>query len=111
MALKFRLKGLAETFIETITCPHCSTCGNDDQHFTTELTKVTLDGIIVVVQCRNCNEIFVPSTQRLGVINPGELKRAVEKDVKDSGESGLINYHAVRLNAEKLNAERKGELN
>jgi len=110
MALKFRLKGLAETFIDEITCPCCGTVGRDDQYFSTELTKVTFDGIIVVVQCRGCAEIFVPRTQRLGVLDPTELKRAVEKDVRETGDAPLISLSAVRLNAEKLNAQRKGGL-
>lgn len=110
MGLKFRLKGLAETFIEEITCPCCGLVGNDDQSFTTELTKVTFDGIIVVVQCKSCGEIFVPDSQRLGVLNPDELKKAVQKDSVDTGEAVLPNVEAVKLNAEKLNAMRKGEL-
>jgi hypothetical protein len=110
MALKFRLKGLAETFIDHITCPHCGVAGNDDQHFSTELTRVTFDGIIVVVQCKSCSEIFVPDTQRLGVLDPNELKRAVEKDCMETGEPLMPNIKAVRLNAEKLNAQRKGSM-
>lgn len=110
MALKFRLKGLAETFIEEITCPGCSAHGSDDQHFMTELTKVTYEGIIVVVQCRLCGEIFVPPTQRMGVLDPVQLRCAVEKDHQDTGEPLLPNYKAVRLTAEKLNALRKGDL-
>lgn len=110
MALKFRLKGLAETFIDRITCPHCGVVGNDDQHFATELTRVTFDGIIVVVQCKGCGEIFVPDTQRLGVLDPTELRRAVEKDCRETGEPLMPNLHSVRLNAEKLNAQRKGEM-
>ena len=110
MALKFRLKGLAETFIDSITCPTCGALGNDDQNFTTEHTRVTFEGIIVVVQCRSCSEIFVPNTQRLGVLNPDELKVAVEKDCRDTGEPIMQSYKAVKLNAEKLNAMRKGEL-
>lgn len=110
MALKFRLKGLAETFIDSITCPCCGQVGNDDQNFTTELTRVTYDGIIVVVQCRSCAEIFVPDTQRLGVLDPEQLKLAVEKDCRDTGEALMPNLKSVRLNAEKLNALRKGDL-
>lgn len=110
MALKFRLKGLAETFIDTITCPSCNTTGNDDQHFSTEFTKVTFEGIIVVVQCLGCGEIFVPETQRLGIIDPAQLKVAVEKDMRETGETALIDLKAVRLNAQKLNALRKGEM-
>lgn len=110
MALKFRLKGLAETFIDNITCPACGCMGNDDQHFTTELTRVTYEGIIVVVQCRGCAEIFVPNTQRLGVLDPEQLRSAVEKDSRDTGEPLMPNFKAVKLNAEKLNALRKGDL-
>lgn len=110
MALKFRLKGLAETFIDKITCPHCGLAGSDDQHFATELTRVTFDGIIVVVQCKTCGEIFVPDTQRLGVLDPMQLRRAVEKDCRETGEPLMPNFHSVRLNAEKLNAQRKGEM-
>ncbi|MBX7145568.1 MAG: hypothetical protein K1X79_14045 [Oligoflexia bacterium] len=110
MALKFRLKGLAETFIEEITCPCCGVIGNDDQSFSTELTKVTFEGIIVVVQCKSCAEIFVPDSQRLGILNPDELRRAVEKDSTDTGEPLLPNLEAVQLSAERLNAMRKGEV-
>lgn len=110
MALKFRLKGLAETFVEQITCPGCGVAGNDDQHFATELTKVTYEGIVVIVECRGCGEIFVPNTQRLGVINPDALRVAVEKDADDSGEALHSTLRDVRLTAEKLNAARKGDL-
>ena len=110
MALKFRLKGLAETFIDSISCPHCQTTGSDDQLFSTEYTKVTYDGIVVVVQCRSCGEIFVPDSQRLGVINPVELRRAVEKDAQENGEPPLLSLQAVRTSAERLNAQRKGDL-
>jgi hypothetical protein len=108
MALKFRLKGLAETFIEEITCPACGTFGNDDHYFATELTKVTYDGIIVVLQCKSCGEIFVPDTQRLGILNSAELRRAVDKDSFETGEPITPNFHSVRLSAERLNAQRKG---
>ena len=110
MALKFRLRGLAETFIDHITCPKCKSTGNDDQFFTTDLTKVTFDGIIVIVQCRGCGEIFVPDTQRLGILNPEALKRAVEKDSDDTGQPLMTSIQSVKLIAEKLNAARKGDL-
>ena len=108
MALKFRLKGLAETFIDTIACPECGATGSDDQNFVTELTKVTLEGIIVVVQCRSCGEIFVPDTQRLGILDPEKLRAAVEQDSFETGEPMLGGFKMVRLNAERLNAMRKG---
>ena len=110
MGLKFRLKGLAETFIEEVTCPSCGKMGNDEENFSTELTKVTFDGIIIVAQCRSCSEIFVPETQRLGVLSPKDLKAAVIKDSTDTGEPVLNNMQAVKLNVEKLNAMRKGDL-
>lgn len=110
MALKFRLRGLAETFIDEITCPCCGGRGSDDQDFATELTKVTFEGIIIVLQCRSCGEIFVPNSQRLGVLNPDELKKAVEKDHYDTGEPLMPGVHAVRLSAERMNALRKDEV-
>jgi hypothetical protein len=110
MALKFRLRGLAETFVDSITCPGCGVTGSDDEHFSTEHTKVTYEGIIVVVQCRTCSEIFVPNTQRLGILDSAALKVAVLKDSQDSGEAVMPGIEAVRLSAEKLNAQRKGSL-
>ena len=110
MALKFRLKGLAETFIDEIRCPRCGACEADDRLFSTDLTRVTYEGIIVVVQCKICKEISVPNTQRLGVLDPSELKRAVERDSTESGEPLLNDLSAVRLNVEKLNALRRGEM-
>ncbi len=110
MGLKFRLRGLAETFVDEIQCPGCGSQGNDDQHFATDNTKVTPEGIIVVAQCKNCGEIFVPISQRLGILNPDGLRQAVEKDCVETGEPISKNFHAVKLNAEKLNAARKGEL-
>jgi hypothetical protein len=110
MPLKFRVKGLAETFIESIRCPCCGIAASDDKYFTTEFTKVTLEGIIVVVQCKMCKEIFVPQSQRLGVLDYSALCDAVEKDSVDSGGAILTGLAAVRLSAEKLNAERKGSM-
>ena len=111
MSLKFKLKGLAETFVDEITCPNCGFHGTDDENFSTELTRVSFEGIIIVVQCKICGEIFVPQAQRLGIINLSELQRAVEKDSIDTGEPILANLESVKLNAEKLNALRKGDLN
>lgn len=110
MALKFRLRGLAETFIDTIQCPVCGACSNDDENFSTELSRVTFDGIVVVVQCKACSEIFVPSAQRLGVINPEKLRDAVQKDSVETGEPILQNLYAVKLSVEKLNAQRRDDI-
>lgn len=109
MALKFKLQGLAETFLDIIVCPACETVGQDEDNFSTELTKVSLDGIIVVAQCRSCGEIFLPRTQRYGVIDSKALRDAVEKDSLETGEPLLENYEEVMINAERLNAQRKGE--
>jgi uncharacterized Zn finger protein len=110
MALKFRLRGLAETFIETIQCPECAAEGQDENFFSTELTKVTFEGIVVVIQCRSCGVIFVPNTQRLGIINPRDLRAAVERDSKETGEPLVADLAAVRLIAERLNAQRRNEI-
>ncbi|RMG42979.1 MAG: hypothetical protein D6719_04935 [Candidatus Dadabacteria bacterium] len=110
MALKFRLKGLAETFIDEIRCPGCGFTGRDDQNFTTDLTRVTLEGIVVVAECRRCGEIFVPDTQRCGILNARELRVAVENDARETGEPLFRGIEAVRLSAERLNAQRRGDL-
>lgn len=110
VGLKFRLKGLAETFLEKIICPSCGIEGNEEEHFSTELTRVTFEGIVVVVQCKCCQEIFVPNQQRLGVLNIPELRRAVHKDSNDSGEPLYSGIEAVRLNVERMNALRRGDL-
>lgn len=108
MALRFRLRGLAETFLDEACCPDCGIRESDDRNFSTELTRVTFEGIIVVLQCRNCGEIFVPDGQRLGVLNPSELKVAVEKDSRETGEPLLSNQESVKLNVERMNATRRG---
>jgi len=109
MAIKFRLRGLAETFIEELTCPGCGRRGNDDQHFETNNTRVTFDGIIVVAECKRCGELFVPGAQRFGVLNTEELKQAVKQDSDDTGEPIFVGLEDVRLDVERLNALRKGE--
>lgn len=108
MPLKFRLKGLAETFVDAIRCPCCGHDGGDegDQGFRTELTRVTYDGIIVVIQCAICGNVFVPDGQRHGVINSEKLRTAVEKDSKTTGQPIFPTREAVRLEVERLNAER-----
>lgn len=108
MALKFRLKGLAETFVEEIRCPGCGRCEADDSVFSTEHTRVTFQGIIVVVQCKVCEEISVPTNQRLGVMNSELLKQAVMRDARDSGEPLMQDVETVKLNVERLNAVRRG---
>lgn len=112
MPLKFRLKGLAETFIDKLRCP---TCGHDggnegDQGFTTELTRVTFDGIVVVIHCCQCQNVFVPDGQRQGVINSQRLRAAVEKDSQNTGQPILPNRKAVELEVERLNASRQDKV-
>jgi hypothetical protein len=110
MPLKFRLKGLAETFIDTLSCPCCGHDGGDDgdDGFSTELTRVTFDGIIVVVQCDHCAQIFVPTEQRFGILNSQKLRSAVEKDCSQSGEPVFPSLADVQLDVERRNAERVG---
>ncbi len=108
MPLKFRLKGLAETFVDLIQCPKCKHDGGDggDEGFKTDLSRVTFDGIVVVIQCEKCSHVFVPDRQRFGVINIQKLRRAVEKDCKQSGEPLFPRIADVRLDVERLNAEK-----
>ena len=110
MALKFRLKNLAETFLEQICCPGCGTQGPDDEHFSTEFTKVTYQGIVVIAHCKECGEIFLPVNQRLGVINNSELKQAVDRDSKETGEPVYNGLAEMSVRAERLNAERKDQI-
>ena len=108
MPLKFRLKGLAETFVDGIRCPECGHDGGDegDQGFETDLTRVTYSGIIVVVQCGVCNNVFVPDDQRHGVIDSQKLRDAVERDSLSTGQPIYESKDAVTLEVEKLNAAR-----
>lgn len=112
MPLKFRLKGLAETFIDTICCPECAHDGGEDgdQGFMTDLTRVTYEGIIVVVTCTRCSNVFVPNGQRLGVINRGKLRSAVEKDSAQTGQPIYPSMESVRLEVERLNASRHNQV-
>ena len=108
MPLKFRLKGLAETFVDKIVCPGCGHDGGDegDQGFHTELTRVTYDGIVVVIQCSLCSSVFVPNGQRNGVLNSQKLRQAVERDSVTTGQPILPSRQAVILEVERMNAER-----
>ena len=107
MPLKFRLKGLAETFVDELHCPRCGHDGGEegDKGFLTELTRVTFAGIIVVIQCELCKHVFVPRGQKLGVINSSKLRSAVEKDSRTTGQPVLSGLDAVKLEVERLNAE------
>jgi hypothetical protein len=108
MALKFRLRGLAETFIENLCCPGCGheATSEEDSEFSTELTKVTLHGIVVVIRCLKCREIFVPSEQRTGILNFRKLRSAVERDSLNTGQPIYVDRQSVELDVERMNAER-----
>jgi len=108
MALKFRLKGLAETFVDNVCCPGCGYDGgpNGEKGFATERTKVTYDGIVVVLECEQCETIFVPYEQRHGIINVWALREAVEKDCNKNGQPLFPSRKAVELDVEKLNASK-----
>lgn len=110
MALKFRLKGLAETFIEEFHCPECGLNGTDQSLFSTEFSRVTFDGIVIVAECAACGEVFVPNDQKLGIIDPKALRYAVEKDACETGEVILTTIDSVMLCVEHLNAVKRGEV-
>lgn len=110
MGLKFRLKGLAETFLDSVTCPGCGRFGVDDEDFMTEETRVTFSGIVVVATCPSCGEVFVPSSQRLGIVNSMALRSAVIQDSHETGEPVLSDLQSVKEMVERENANRKGDL-
>lgn len=109
MPLKFRLRGLAETFVEGIRCPSCHNEGGEggEQGFATDLTKVTYDGIVVVVRCEICGQVFVPENQKFGIVNSSRLRKAVEKDSQNTGQPIFPDIKSVRLEVERLNAGRQ----
>ena len=108
MPLRFRLHGLAETFVDTICCPGCGFQSEDeeDEAFSMEHTKVTYDGIIVVLECPECSHLFVPDDQRMGIIDASKLRDAVERDSDLTGQPILQTLEAVRLDVERLNEVR-----
>ncbi len=109
MALRFRLKGLAETFIEALKCPICGHDGGDegDQGFSTDFTRVTYQGIVVVICCEKCAHVFIPDGQRNGVINPRRLREAVDRDCVSTGQRAYSGKDDVKLEVERLNAARQ----
>ena len=112
MTIKFRLKGLAETFIDTIKCPCCGHDGGDegDDGFQTDLSRVTYDGIVAVIRCSSCQTVFVPEGQKFGVVNSQRLKDAVEKDSRKTGLPIFPTIESVRLEVEKLNASSQNKV-
>lgn len=106
MSLKFRLRGLAETFVEEIICPECGhESGTEpDTSFKTDKTKVTLSGIVVVMQCNCCSHVFVPTQQKFGVINSHRLQAAVERDSLNTGQPVFRGKSCVEIEVERLNA-------
>ena len=119
MALKFRLRGLAETFVEEVVCPCCGHSASTSEHqknhtqsegeptetgLKTEHTKVTLSGIVVVVQCGGCEHVFIPRDQRLGVLNHQKLHDAVERDSKNTGQPVFKGLPCVSMEVERINA-------
>ena len=112
MPFKFRLQGLAETFIDNISCPCCQNAGGEsgEEGFRTDMTRVTLGGIIVVVQCEVCSHFFVPKDQRCGIINGPKLREAVEQDSVQTGEPVCHSRDSVLLDVEKLNAMMNNSL-
>ncbi len=109
MPLKFRLKGLAETFVDNIECPRCGHDGGDegDEKFRTDLSRVTYDGIIVVINCEVCGHLFVPDGQRLGILDRGKLRVAVERDSAQTGQPICPSMESVKLDVERQNAEKR----
>lgn len=112
MPLKFRLKGLAETFVDHVVCPKCRHNGGDggDQGFGTELSKVTFEGIIAVIRCECCEHIFVPDNQKQGIVNSTKLRSAIKRDKRATGQPIYQNMKEVELEVERLNACRDQQI-
>lgn len=112
MSLKFRLRGLAETFVDEIKCPCCGHDGgeNGDQGFATTHTRVTFAGIVVVIECDICTYVFVPANQKHGIINFERLRSAVEKDSQNTGVPIFQDATFVKLEVERMNAEKNSEI-
>ncbi len=110
MALRFKLRRVAETYIENIECPNCGWSSDDIEGFTTELTRVTFEGIVVVCRCAKCGEIFLPCNQRIGVISFKRLKEIILRDARIRGVAIYRNIRDVMSYVEFLNASRRGEI-
>ena len=112
MTLKFRLRGLAETFVEEIVCPCCGHEVKDESesNLSTEHTKVTLSGIVVVVKCGSCHYVFVPDEQKFGVINTQRLQLAVERDSQNSGQPVYKGLSCVKVEVERINAAKSAKM-
>ena len=112
MPLKFRLKGLAETFVDHLECPRCGHDGGDegDEKFRTDLSRVTYEGIIVVINCEVCGHLFVPDDQRMGILDRSKLRSAVERDSVQTGQPICPSMESVKLDVEKINAERRNRV-
>jgi rubredoxin len=107
MSLKFRLRGLAETFVDHVICPECGhDSTGESEGFKTDHTKVTLSGIVVVVQCTCCSHVFIPSEQKFGIINSQRLQAAVERDCENTGQPIFQSRNCVEVEVERLNARR-----
>lgn len=109
MPFKFRLRGLAETFVNNLVCPNCGFDAGEkgESNVVTDLSRVTYDGIVVVIQCESCSHIFVPDGQRLGIINSQRLRSALEADGQKTGEPILPTLQAVKLEVERMNALKR----
>lgn len=106
MALRFRLKNLAETVIEELKCPGCGLIANDEKLFSTDLTRLTVDGIVVIAECRCCGEVFVPIGQRTGIMDVRNFRQVIQNEYGDSSLKAPSRL-TMQMEAEKLNAIRR----
>jgi hypothetical protein len=106
VALRFKLKNLAETVIEELKCPGCGLIANDEQLFSTDLTRLTKDGIIVMAECRCCGEVFIPTGQRTGIMDVINFREVINREYSDES-FPAPSRNSMELEAEKLNAIRR----
>lgn len=110
VGLKFRLRGLAQTFLTRIVCPGCKYRSSEPEGFGTDGSRVTFIGIVVVAECKCCGEFFVPDGQRFEVLDAPKLIELVKKDWVVTGGPEHRTVWDVELHTERLNAERRGRL-
>jgi hypothetical protein len=106
MALRFKLKNIAETVIEELKCPGCGLIANDEKLFSTDMTRLTVDGIVVVAECRCCGEVFIPIGQRTGIMDVRNFREVIKSEYGHA-KGPAPSRQSMEMEAEKLNAIKR----
>ena len=106
MALRFKLKNIAETVIEELKCPGCGLIANDEKLFSTDMTRLTVDGIVVCAECRCCGEVFIPIGQRTGIMDVRNFREVIKSEYGHT-KRPAPSRQSMEMEAEKLNAIKR----